>query len=340
VAKTTAHAEPFSIPCVYKRLPEHALIPAARAATEENPANAPPGDALSRLEKAMGRPATPQHIALMTNKKWPPGGKVFPTYFMDTTDAALRNKILAFLNEPNRVCNLKFVLTGKQSDALVRITRTPGEGYWSFVGPDILQIPNDEPTMNLESFTVDDPSDAEYMRVVPHEGLHTGGCIHEHQRKAIIDLLDKLKVEAWLSAYAGWTVAEVDQQVFVYAPEEELTATPFADPSSVMAYAFPASVTKNGVAIPGGSGLTQLDKDFLARMYPLPVAPPPPPPPPVVGNLFSLTFARDVHKGDIIRFASPKSFPAGKYIVVPAAPGAAEPEHAVTPTVTKHRKGK
>src|SRR5436190_2022576 len=81
-------------------------------------------------------------------------------------------------------------------------------GYWSNLGTDILLITRGRPTMNLEAFTMTTP-DAEFFRVVRHEGGHTLGFPHEHIRKAIIDRLDREKVIADFMTTQGWTRQEV-----------------------------------------------------------------------------------------------------------------------------------
>jgi hypothetical protein len=44
-----------------------------------------------------------------------------------------------------------------------------------------------------------------------------------------------------------------------------------------MCYQLPASITKDGLPIPGGPDINPLDASFCGQLYP-PTAPPPPPP--------------------------------------------------------------
>ena len=71
-----------------------------------------------------------------------------------------------------------------------------GEGFWSYLGTDILQVPRNQPTMNLEGFSID-TSDAEYRRVVRHETGHTLGFPHEQLRKEIVGRIDHQKAYEW-----------------------------------------------------------------------------------------------------------------------------------------------
>ena len=56
-------------------------------------------------------------------------------------------------------------------------------GYWSYLGTDVLHIPVDQQTMNLQGFTERTP-ESEYRRVVRHETGHTMGFPHEHMRRS------------------------------------------------------------------------------------------------------------------------------------------------------------
>jgi hypothetical protein len=81
----------------------------------------------------------------------------------------------------------------------VRIARIPNDGYWPYLGTDVLQIPPNQPTLNLASFTMNTP-DAEFYRVVRHETGHTLGFPHEHMRKEIIERIDRNKAIAYFGA--------------------------------------------------------------------------------------------------------------------------------------------
>ncbi len=71
-----------------------------------------------------------------------------------------------------------------------------GKGYWSYLGTDILSVPLNHPTMNLEGFSIK-TSDSEFHRVVRHETGHTLGFPHEQLRKEIVNRIDRKKAYAW-----------------------------------------------------------------------------------------------------------------------------------------------
>ena len=118
----------------------------------------------------------PAHLALLTAKYWGSGGVRLTVGFLDGPEAALRTRILSHMNAWGAFCNVRF--TEVAMDPQVRIARTAGDGYWSYLGTDILHIGANQPTMNLDSFTMNTP-DSEFHRVVRHETGHTLGFPHE-----------------------------------------------------------------------------------------------------------------------------------------------------------------
>ncbi len=128
----------------------------------------------------------------MTTKYWGIEGKQFTVGFLDNPSQALRTKILSHMNAWSKTANVAFVETGDATQAEVRINRDRNpdpewDGYWSFLGTDILPFsgPNNQ-TMNLQGFTMD-TADSEFYRVVRHETGHTLGFPHEHMRKELVN---------------------------------------------------------------------------------------------------------------------------------------------------------
>src|SRR5262249_6132597 len=139
-------------------------------------------------------------------------------------------------------------------------------GYWSYLGTDILHIPKNEQTMNLEAFSMQTP-ESEYHRVVRHETGHTLGFPHEHMRKVLVAPIDPAKAIAFLERTQGWSEEEVRQQVLTPLEESSLRGTK-ADPKSIMCYQIPGSLTKNGKPIVGGKDIDKSDAAFAAEIYP------------------------------------------------------------------------
>jgi hypothetical protein len=162
--------------CRLKTLPPHQQAEGARRAIEVNPANRPLLLlAWEMLQRHAGcePAAVPRHemLAVLTSKWWGGGGVRLTVGFLDGPDAETRRLILAHMNAWSKYANVSFVESG--ADAQVRIARAE-DGYWSYLGTDVLSIPPGEPTMNLQGFTAGTP-ESEYKRVVRHETGHTLG---------------------------------------------------------------------------------------------------------------------------------------------------------------------
>ena len=256
------------ISCTIKRLPPAELHKAARNAVEINPANAPAVEAL--MQVAPDVVIDPQHLALLTAKYWGPNGVKLTVGFLDNPPADLRKRILSHMNAWGAWANVQFVASGINSQ--VRIARTKGEGHSSFLGTDILLVAPGQPTMNLDEFTMNTPED-EFCRVVRHEAGHTLGFEHEHQRKEIVDRIDKAKAIAHYAKDQKWSAAETTQQVLTPLDNSAFVATAATDGNSIMCYPLPAEIMKDGVAVPGGPDIDARDAQFAGTVYPGPVAP-------------------------------------------------------------------
>jgi hypothetical protein len=256
------------ISCTIKQLPPAAWQQAARDAVAVNPANAPAVDVLRQV--APEAVIEPQHLALLTAKYWGAKGVKLTVGFLDNPPTDLRKRILSHMNAWGAWANVTFVES--TTSPQVRIARVANDGYWSYLGTDVLQIPANEPTLNLDSFTMNTP-DSEFYRVVRHETGHTLGFPHEHMRQEIIQRIDPAKAIAYFGATQGWSPAEVTAQVLTPLPNSALIATAQPDPISIMCYWLPASIMKDNVAVSGGTDIDARDAQFVGRVYPGPVGP-------------------------------------------------------------------
>ena len=252
--------------CVQRSLPPEDWRRSIEKAAEVWPGNVPEGldldVPLDQREKA----------ALDVFRYWGDQGVELTVGFLDTPDLALRARILSHLNAWSEKAKVSFLEANV--DPQVRIARFTAaeagadrDGYWSNLGTDILLVAPDQPTMNLEGFTMS-TSEAEFRRVVRHEAGHTLGFPHEHQRKELIDRLDREKVIAAYMASQGWTRETVIAQVLT--PLQSVRGTPEADVTSIMCYPIAAELTRDGVAVPGGLDINDNDRRFAARCYPPP----------------------------------------------------------------------
>ena len=113
------------------------------------------------------------------------------------------------MNAWNQTAGVSFVET--RGVGKVRISRNQA-GYWSYLGTDILHIPNNRPTLNLQGFTMN-TDEREYRRVVRHEAGHTLGFPHEHMREELVALIDPEKAYDFFLRTQGWSREMVDEQV-------------------------------------------------------------------------------------------------------------------------------
>ena len=181
--------------------------------------------------------------------------------------ADVQAKVVAIAKEWEAVTNLTldFVTSGASE---IRVSFAEQGFSWSTVGTDALTVPSSQPTMNygwLEPTT----SLREYQRVVRHEFGHALGMIHEHQNPAALGQIpwDKAKVYAYY-AQQGWSQADVDFNLFAVYSEDSTNHSAF-DPTSIMEYAIPDSLTIGSYAIGWNTEFSQTDIDFMRRQYPM-----------------------------------------------------------------------
>jgi hypothetical protein len=247
--------------CTPKVLPGRLLVKAAKTAVKINPVNAPGVGPVAQI--AADLVSEPLRIAVLTAKYWGPTPRQLTVSFMETTPSNLRSRILSHMNAWNTRACISFVETHTGGD--VRVSRGSG-GYWSYLGTDILHIPKNRQTMNLQGFTMSTP-ESEYHRVVRHETGHTLGFPHEHMRKELVARIDPQKAYDYFLRTQGWDKQTVDQQVLTALDDSTIMGTP-PDQTSIMCYQLPSSITRDGQPILGGTDINETDYAFAAKIYP------------------------------------------------------------------------
>jgi hypothetical protein len=248
--------------CELKQLPERLQVKASQTATRINPANGLNVAAMASLAPG-GDVMNPLRIALLTAKYWGPQSRQLTVSFMESTPDDLRARVVSHLNAWNRTAGISFVET--RGTGQVRIS-FGGGGYWSYLGTDILHIPPDQQTMNLEGFTMNMP-ESEFRRVIRHEAGHTCGFPHEHMRTELIARIDREKAYDYFLRTQGWDRKTVDEQVLTPLDQSSIIGTP-PDQDSIMCYQLPGSITRDGDPIRGGTDINATDAAFCARLYP------------------------------------------------------------------------
>lgn len=248
--------------CVIRTLPKHLLVKAAEVATRINPVNAPVFGPVAEVAKALGVSSV-QLAVVVIGKYWGPTPRTLTVSFIESTPSDLRRRIVSHMNAWTATGCIQFVETQGAGD--VRISRGSG-GYWSYLGTDITLIPNNEPTMNLEGFTMSTP-ESEYRRVVRHETGHTLGMPHEHMRRELVARIDPEKAYEYFRRHYSWDRQTVDEQVLTTLDDRTIIGTP-PDETSIMCYQLDGSITHDGRSIPGGLDINPTDYAFVGRIYP------------------------------------------------------------------------
>lgn len=230
---------------------------------------------------------TPAFLAVERRSWWGDKGKKFGVAFARGTSQAMIDRVLARANAWSEFANVEFYHDSK--DAIVRIGFQRGDGHWSYLGTDVLGIPSNQRTMNLELSARD--SDEEFQRVVDHEIGHTIGCPHEHMRPELVARIDVRKAERYFLKTQGWDARTVREQVLTPISEKSLFGTEHSDEESIMCYQLPGEITVDGKPIKGGGRINANDAAFIGTIYPKAVAPPVIVPPAGEGNYADLVLS-------------------------------------------------
>jgi hypothetical protein len=209
----------------------------------------------------MGRRA---RAAFEILKLWENGRKLRCRFLDGLPDVQAKVEAIAKEWEAHANLTLEFVTSGT---AQIRISFADKGFSWSTVGTDALTVPAAEATMNY-GWLEPNTSLREYQRVVRHEFGHALGMIHEHQNPAAQGQIpwDKPKVYAYY-AQQGWSQADVDSNIFAVYAEDSTNHSAF-DPTSIMEYAIPDSLTIGTFSIGWNTEFAPLDIEYMRRQYP------------------------------------------------------------------------
>jgi hypothetical protein len=163
--------------------------------------------------------------------------------------------------------NLKFVFTDV-SKATIRVGFDQ-EGSWAYLGKQALDVPAAEPTCNFGWFN-DTTQRSEVFGTVLHEFGHVLGLQHEHGNPASTLKWNKAAVyEALTGPPNFWDRATVDQEVFSIWPPKYFPVQKVFDRESIMMFQMPTEYFLQGDKMPENKVLSDLDKQFVAALYPL-----------------------------------------------------------------------
>jgi len=141
----------------------------------------------------------------------------------------------------------------------IRISFDPNQGAWSYIGTDCYLIPGEQATMNLGW---SEPT----FRVAHHELCHMAAMTHEHFHGLDFDVD---RVYAYF-AQIGWSMQDVDNNLFDFDPHQHDFDSDEIDLDSIMLYALPDELFKSGKA-PSGTNhhLSERDIAYLNKLFPV-----------------------------------------------------------------------
>lgn len=200
---------------------------------------------------------------LDVNYMWRPGRTLRVRILNGSEKVRAKVQQYAKIWEDHAEIKLDFV---NSVDAEIRVNIDSSCASWSYVGTNSLAIPSREPTMNFGWLT-DRTSETEFSRIIIHEFGHALGCIHEHQALSAKIPWNKPVVYDYYKKTLGWNKEKVDTNIFQRYDRSTMQSSAF-DPSSIMLYAIPASLTTNGFSTQWNTRLSKADQSFIAKVYP------------------------------------------------------------------------
>lgn len=227
-------------------------------------------------ERVFGPEVSPHRARLIrySDKKWVNGTKLKYYFFKEGSFAGgaeqedmVREGFAVW--EDLRI-GISFQEVSDISEAEVRIGFLDGDGAWSYVGRDVIDIPGQsERTMNFGWDLTQDPRGVD---TPVHEIGHTLGFPHEHQNPFSGIVWD----EAAVYEYFGGPPNHWDRETTLYNVLRKLDASAVEgsdwDPNSIMHYAFPAGLIVQPPEYRDGLrpelGLSPMDIDEVRRFYP------------------------------------------------------------------------
>ena len=217
-------------------------------------------------------------------------GETLGVTFLNGTDAQ-KQAVRRFAQAWSSYANIVFQFDVPVSESEIRISFYEGWGSWSFVGTDCLLIDKTNPTMNFGWVTGGQSAyDMQEDRaVILHEFGHALGLGHEHQNP---EGGIKWNIEEVVKDLSGapnfWDRETIEHNVLRAYSQDRVLST-VLDPKSIMMYPIPQEWTLNSFSTGFNTELSQIDRQFIAELYPV-VTSNPPEPKPYDNTFYTLKF--------------------------------------------------
>ena len=164
---------------------------------------------------------------------------------------------------------LEFEEVNSRDEAEIRIGFERGDGAWSYVGRDVLNIARDRRTMNFGWDLTRYPQEID---TAIHEIGHTLGFPHEHQNPNAGIVWDEEAVYTALAGPPNYWSRETTYHNIIRKITPDLVQGSSWDANSVMHYPFEAGLIeqpeeyRNGIS--PTPGLSSRDKEWVQKFYP------------------------------------------------------------------------
>lgn len=206
--------------------------------------------------------AAPPHLL------WP-NGKVIKIAFLDG-EPEVQKKVEKYAQEWTKYANLTFDF-GEYKDAEVRVSFKQDTGSWSYIGTQALNVPANQPTINLGWLTRV-TAEQEVQRVVLHNFGHVLGLSEEHENPNNTIPWNKEAVYKYFGGPPNlWSKYVIDRNIFtLWAPGTYQVEKEF-DRNSIMTFPVSKELTYNNYEIGWNTELSAGDRAFAAMLYPKPL---------------------------------------------------------------------
>ena len=162
------------------------------------------------------------------------------------------NMTFKFLDTPWDVNN------GTSEPAVIRISFNGDDGAWSVLGNQALDVPPNEPTMNLGWMDAG---------TTIHEIGHMCGMIHEHQNPKKGIQWNEEKVYRWAEETQHWDKRTTFTNIIQKTDKTTINGSEY-DPNSIMLYFFPPELTTDGIGTHQNLQFSVVDTFWLQKTYP------------------------------------------------------------------------
>ena len=237
-------------------------------------ASVPPIPTISSSGQIIPVSKTSQGLTGASGKMWPTGSTISVGFIGGTGTSVSFNDIKKYAQEWEKYANIKFYFIEDVYKAQIRVGFQDDGTFWSYLGWDANENPVSQAqrpfhtTMNFGWKNASPPGNSEIRSMVLHEFGHALGFIHESNPPAGGIPWDKDKLNSLLGSISNGASPTV-----LVETNHFHSNTSNYDPSSIMRYFYPATLTTDGSSSILNTDFSATDKAMAAQFYPFPSGP-------------------------------------------------------------------